>query len=186
MSTDLDEFAMAKLAREMAMNIRNYKVIFEDFGISEEDFYEISKNEFYQRAKTQFALEWNSSLSATERVKYISAAYLEQVLPVIGAKALNREENLGAATDVAKFLARNAGIGEPKNDAKTAAERFVIQINLGADVDGKPIVEKFDKSVEVDANDVGFGGRASEPKQLALPGLSAEDAALEAFLSMED
>ena len=52
---DLDEDAMAKLAREMAMDIRNYKDIFADFGISEEDYYEIAKTRFYMRAKEQFA-----------------------------------------------------------------------------------------------------------------------------------
>ena len=40
---DLDEYAMAKLAREMAMAIRNYKDIFADFGITEEDYYEIAQ-----------------------------------------------------------------------------------------------------------------------------------------------
>ena len=151
---DLDEFALAKLAREMAMNIRPYKAVFADFGIDETEYYEIEKIEFYKRAKDQFAIEWNSSLSATERVKLISAAYLEQVLPVIGAKALNREENLPAATEVAKFLARNAGIGDPKQDLSKTAERFVITINLGGDV------EKFDKSIAVDANDVGVNGNS--------------------------
>jgi len=150
---DLDEFALAKLAREMAMAVRKYTDIFADFQITEEDYYLIEKNEFYARAKAQFALEWNSSLSATERVRVISAAYLEQVLPVLGAKATDRAENLGAATEVAKFLARNAGIGEGKTDAKSAAERFVITINLGADVDGRPVIERYDKSIAIDAND---------------------------------
>ena len=128
---ELDEFALARLAREMAMNIRPYKAVFADFGIDEEQYYLVEKIEFYKKAKEQFSLEWNSSLSATERVKLISAAYLEQVLPVIGAKALNREENLPAATEVAKFFARNAGIGDPKADPSKTAERFVIQINIG-------------------------------------------------------
>jgi len=162
---ELDEFMLAKLAREMAMNVRPYKAIFQDFGIDETDYYLINKIEFYKRAKEQFTLEWNSSLSASERVKVISAAYLEQVLPVIGAKALNASENLGAQTDVAKFFARNAGIGEPKTDAKTAAERFVITINLGADV------EKYDKSIAVDANDVGpsmvIEGSPTQTKELS-------------------
>ena len=35
-----------------------------------------------------------------------------------------------------------------------AADRFSIVINLGADVDGKPIVEKYDRSIKVDVNDV--------------------------------
>lgn len=161
---DLDEFMLAKLAREMGMAVRDYKDIFKDFDITEEDYYQIEKNEFYQRAKTQFALEWNSSLSATERVKVISAAYLEQVLPVIGAKALNAEEKLPDATEVAKFFARNAGVGVDKPDAKSAAERFVITINLGADTEGKPLIEKYDKSIAIDANDVGIPDQ--KPKKL--------------------
>jgi hypothetical protein len=32
--TTLSETAMAQLAREMVMNIRNYKVVFDDFGIT--------------------------------------------------------------------------------------------------------------------------------------------------------
>jgi hypothetical protein len=159
---DLDEFALAKLAREMAMAVRSYKDIFADFEISEEDYYQIEKNEFYKRAKAQFAIEWNSALSATDRVKIISASYLEQMLPVLGAKATNPTENLGAATEIAKLFSRNAGIGEGKGDARSAAERFVITINLGADTEGKPVIEKYDKSVEIDANDVGTGGQSAQ------------------------
>ena len=160
--TDLDEFALSRLAREMAMNIRPIAKIFEDFGIDETQFYEISKNPVFIKTRDQFALEWNSSLSATERVNHISAAYLEQILPVVGGKALDRSENLAAATDVAKFLARNAGIGEPRTDgAKGAAERFVITINLGADT------EKYDKSLTIDANDAGVAGAV--PAAAALP-----------------
>jgi hypothetical protein len=34
-----------------------------------------------------------------------------------------------------------------------ASERFVIQINLGADSNGKEIVERYSKSIAIDAND---------------------------------
>ena len=52
---------------------------------------------------------------------------------------MQTDENLGNQTDVAKFFAKNAGIGETKGDGKPAAERFVITINLGADTDGNPV-----------------------------------------------
>ena len=34
-----------------------------------------------------------------------------------------------------------------------ASDRFQIVINLGADLDGKPIVEKYDRSITIDPND---------------------------------
>ena len=152
--TDLDEITLAKLAREMAMNIRPALQIFADFGIDETDYYEICKLEFFSKAKEQFVLEWNATTSTADRVKIGSLAYLEQLLPAITRRALDMREPLVAATDVAKLLAKNAGVGEFKNGDKPMSERFVITINLGADVDGKPVVEKYDKSIEIDANDI--------------------------------
>lgn len=145
---DLDEFAMAKLAREMAMAIRNYKDIFADFNITEEEYYEIAKHDFYKRAKEQFALEWNSALSAAERVKLISASYAEEVLPIVTRRAMNRDEPLVSVLGAFKQLCQNAGIGDPKNQTANAAERFVITINMGADV------EHYDKSIAINANDI--------------------------------
>jgi hypothetical protein len=147
---ELAEEMLAKLAREMAMNIRPYAQVFDDFGITETDYYEISKLEFYTRAKAQLSLEWNATASTADRLKFGSLAYLEQLLPALTRRALDLKEPLPAATDVAKLLARNAGIGEAKSEAKGASERFVITINLGADVDGKPVVEKYDKSIAVE------------------------------------
>lgn len=154
---ELDETMLAKLAREMAMNIRPYAQVFDDFGITETDYYEISKLEFYARAKEQFTLEWNATASTADRIKIGSLAYLEQILPALTRRALDLKEALPAATDVAKLLARNAGIGEAKSEAKGASERFVITINLGADLDGKPVVETYDKSIAVDTHDATEG-----------------------------
>ena len=145
---------MAHLAREMAMAIRPYKAIFQDFDIDEETFYEISKHPFYKRASEQFLLEWNSSLSAAERVKLISAAYAEQGLPVIGKRMLDPKESLVGVLDGFKALCRNAGIGTDTKTDKPSGERFQITINLGADVEGNPVVEKYDKSITIDANDL--------------------------------
>lgn len=149
---DLDEFKLAALAREMTMAIRTYEAIFADFGIDENDYYEIEKLEFYKKAKDRFSLEWNSSLSTPERVKHINAFYFEQLMPKLVARARSGNEPLAAVTDVAKLLARSAGIGEPKQNEMVAGEKFVITINLGADTEvyekelGKaPVIELEDK-----------------------------------------
>jgi hypothetical protein len=144
---DLDEFALAKLAREMAMNIRNYKAIFEDFGITEEDYYEISKIEHFKRCKEQFSLEWNSSASAADRSRLIMAAYTEQCAPAMARGVLDETKPFSDRIDGFKSLMKGAGIGEAKND-RGSAERFIININLGGEV------ETYDKSLTIDANDV--------------------------------
>jgi len=139
---DLDEFALAKLAREIAMNIRPVPVVLQDFGLTETAFYEITKNPFFQRARDQFALEWNSMLTTNERVKLISAYALEQALPRL-TKRMMGDEPLAAAADVAKLFSRNAGLGEAKAEGKSN-ERFQITINLGADK------EVYDKAIAIE------------------------------------
>lgn len=150
---DLDEIDLAKLAREMAMNIRPWQAIFNDFEITEEDYYEIQKNEFYQRAKTQFLLEWNSSTSTADRLKFQSQAGLEQLLPILIQRAMDGKEPLNSANDTGKMLAKLGGIGEVKGEGNPG-EKFSIVINLGADTEGKQIVEKYEKTIAIDMDPV--------------------------------
>ena len=140
---DLDEFALAKLAREMAMQIRNHNAIFADFGLTEEDYYEITKNEFFKRAKEQFTIEWNSTLSTADRVKITSAAGAEQGLLPMTRRMLDPNEPLASAAGVFKQLCQNAGIGDAKNQSSNASERFVITINIGDES------KTYDKEIDV-------------------------------------
>jgi hypothetical protein len=149
---DLDETAIAQLAREMVMAIRNYKTIFADFGISEEDFYEISKSEYYRRVKDHYTLEWNSALSAADRVKLISASYAEQALPVMGKRMIDPKEPMAVALDTFKQFCKNAGIGDAKVSDQPVSDKFVITINLGADTKGKPVIEHYEKPVAIELN----------------------------------
>lgn len=144
---ELNETTIAQLAREMVMNIRPYKVVFEDFGITEEAFYEIAKTEYYQRVKDHYTLEWNSALSAADRVRLISASFAEQGLTIMGQRMKDPTEPLTSALDTFKTFCKNAGIGVDNKAAPTASERFVITINLGADT------EHYNKSIEINPND---------------------------------
>jgi len=133
---DFDEIQMAKLARELVMNIRNYKETFTLFGIDENDYQIIEKNEYFRKVRDHIAIEWNSTLSTEERIRFINLAYYEQLSPVLARRAMAPDANLSASTDVGKLLMKGAGIGEAKSE-KVATDRFVITINLGADTEGK-------------------------------------------------
>lgn len=143
----LDEFKLAKLARELALNIREPSKVLRDYGLTNGEFHEIEQNEFFRRTFEAMVIEWNSVHSTADRVRLYSAAAIEEALPVLGDRMRNREEPLAACVDVGKFLARNAGLGDPDVEKKES-ERFTITINLGAD---EKI--KFDKSIKPDPND---------------------------------
>jgi hypothetical protein len=152
---------LAQLAREIAMNIRDREAILADFDLTERDYARIEQLDFYKRALDQMTIEWNSALSTNERVKLYSAAAIEKALPVLSRRMLNEKEPLSSAVECGKFLARNAGIGDAKQPMPNNSERFVITINLGADV------EKYDKSIKIDANDT--------PEAVALKAITAPD-----------
>jgi hypothetical protein len=146
--TELTESQLAQLAYEMAINIRNYKTVFADFGITEEDYYEIARQDFFRKIKEQYTIEWNSVNSTADRVRMKGQAGSEILLPVMIKRAMDPQEPLPAAIEASKFVAKIGNLGEPQLDAKSAADRFIITINLGSDV------ETYNKSVAVDAHDV--------------------------------
>jgi hypothetical protein len=149
---ELNETGLAALAREMAMNIRNYKAVFADFGITEEDYYEICKNEFFKKAKEQIALEWNSTGSTADRIRLQGQAGTEVLMPVAIRRALEATTPLDSVLDTLKMTAKIGGIGDKVADAQSGAEKFVITINLGADVEGKPMVEHYEKPIAIELN----------------------------------
>jgi hypothetical protein len=149
---DLNEQQMARLAGEMVRNIRNYKLVFADFGITEEDYYEIAKNDYYKKIKDQYTLEWNSTTSTADRIRLQGQAGTEVLMPVAIQRAIQGNEPLAAVIETLKMTARIGGIGNEKNEPKNANDRFVITINLGADVDGKQVIEHYDKTVAIEDN----------------------------------
>ena len=161
---DLDETALLKLAREMAINVRNYKKVFEDFGISEEDYYEISKIEFFKRAKEQFSIEWNSIVRTKDRTKLLAAVTTEQMLLIVGKQAMKDTEPLSSRVDFLKTAAKIGGLGEPKKESGDAAERFIITINIGDES------KTYSKAIESDPDD----GLKPKPKPFALKQISGD------------
>jgi hypothetical protein len=70
--------------------------------------------------------------------------------PILGGIMRDPNANERHRIDSIKTLDALASTGA---EAAAAGARFEITINLGADLDGKPIVEKYSKSIAIDAND---------------------------------
>jgi hypothetical protein len=131
-SPTLDNFQLAALAREIAMNIRSLDSVLEDYKITPAGFADIANNDFFKRALDQLTIEWKSALSTGDRIKIEAQAALEDALPSLAARMKKQDETLGAAVEVGKLFAKLGGLGEEKINAN-AAEKFSIVINLGED-----------------------------------------------------
>lgn len=147
---NFDEATLARLARDMALNVKNVHAIFAEYDINEQLYYELlAHNDFFRRLRNQYKDDWHTSVSTAERIKVGSLASLEVLLPLATERAQNEEhpEPLASITNLCNVLTKTAGLGDSK-DTPNASERFVITINLGADT------ETFNKSIEVNPNDV--------------------------------
>ena len=71
---------------------------------------------------------------------------------VLNALMTDVTQNARHRIDSAKLL--NDFSANGPGQSAPASDRFSIVINLGADLEGRPIVEKYDRSKKVDVNDI--------------------------------
>src|SRR6185436_13040086 len=77
---------LARLAREIAMDIKERRDTLEVFKLTEAQYEQIEKLPLYERMLTAAVIEWNSAKSTPDRLKIEAAAILEEALPHIGAR----------------------------------------------------------------------------------------------------
>lgn len=131
---ELSPAALAKLARDFAMDIKERHVILADYKLTEAQYEFLeTHNDFYRQALRAAAIEWHSPLSTAERIKVEAAAILEDSLVGLGARMQSKTEGLPGVIEAAKLFAKVAGVGEREAGAGAPGERFVINIDLGGD-----------------------------------------------------
>ena len=131
---DIPYTALAQLARDMAMDIKERHVVLSAHGLTETQYdYLEAHNEFYVAALKAACIEWHAPLSTQERIKLEAAAILEDAMPRLGARLQNDREQLPGVVEAAKLFAKIAGVGERDAGAAPPGERFTINIDLGAD-----------------------------------------------------
>ena len=125
---------LAQMARELAMNIRPRDDILKEFKLTQTQFeYLDQHHDFFRQAYRAACIEWHAPLSTKERISIEAAAILEDSLVGLGARMRNKGEGLPGVVEVAKLFAKVAGVGERETATGPAGERFVINIDLGAD-----------------------------------------------------
>ena len=128
----MDPAMLAKLAAEIARDQRDLVEILADYNLSLEQFNYLKTNAFFTRVLETATIEWNSDLSVHDRLRVEAAMYLEQGMPVMGARMLNEREELKDVVETAKMFAKVAGLGEAAGGS-APGEKFTINIDLGGD-----------------------------------------------------
>ena len=129
-----NDLTLVQLAREIAMNIQSIETILETHQIDTDTWDKIKITPRFTTLLETETAAWNSAINTHERVKLKSAALVEDWLPEAYARMNDTTENLNAKTELAKLVARLAGMG--LNNASIAdgsGERFSVTINLGND-----------------------------------------------------
>lgn len=131
---EFNDLTFVRLARELALAILPLETILSNNQVPMEVWEQIQVHpRFLQLLEIETA-NWGSALNTHERVKLKSAALIEEWLPEAYARMTDPTENLNAKSEVAKLVAKLAGMG-----LSTAAvggeggERFSVTINLGSD-----------------------------------------------------
>jgi hypothetical protein len=129
---DLSPPQLGALAAEIARDIRDLDSILTDYKLTLEQYNYLKYNPFFKKILEIAIIDWNSSNSVHKRLQIEAATYLEQGMPVMGARMLNEREDLKDVVETAKMFAKVAGIGEDKSSVGTG-EKFTINIDLSGD-----------------------------------------------------
>lgn len=131
-SMDFGDDVLLKLARELAMDMRELPAVLDLMEMTAEDFEQVKASPVFQRYLRSAVEEWNSATNTSERVKLKSLAMVEESLPEFYARMHDPKETLANKTEVLKTISRFAGVGGQVSTG-ASAERMVVTINLGAD-----------------------------------------------------
>ena len=132
-TTTLTPQKIAKLARELAVNIRAPKDILADFGLTPEQFDAFIKpNPLFTHALQALIAEWNDAGNAPKRLRLQAQAILEDSMPTVGSRMSDAREDLKDVVSAFKAISQIAGM-EGEKTPVGAGEKFTITINLGSD-----------------------------------------------------
>ena len=122
---------LVDLARELAMDIQDTDQILKAYGVEPEEFERLKNDPFFAATVDQMLAEWNSATNAEKRVKFKSAAAIENALLQIHASVVDERQPLNHRVLAAQFLAKLAGLGVEEKTAGPSGPGFSITINMG-------------------------------------------------------
>jgi hypothetical protein len=124
-----------RLAREIAADLYEIQTILKNNNVNSEQWEAIKADPRFLALLESEVAAWNAAGNTHERTKLKAGMLIEEWLLEANTRLHDGKEALPAKTEVAKLLARLAGMGNERVDATAGlgGERFSITINLGAD-----------------------------------------------------
>lgn len=129
-----DDMKLVKLAREIAMGIKDIPDILFDNGLTQREFEEVQRLPHFNNMLASELSAWGSALNTQDRVKVKAGAMIEEYLPELYARLNDRNEPLLGKIKAMEVISKLAGYGQ--QDIKREGlpgDRVQVIINLGAD-----------------------------------------------------
>jgi len=165
-----DEAKLVKLARQIAMGIRDVPDILFDNGLTLREFDEIKVLPAFGRILEGEIKAFDGAANTHGRVKIKSAAMIEEYLPELYARLNDRTEPLMAKIKALELAAKLAGYTEREaGGVVSPGDRVQVIIQLGADTTSEymkvlphkvidqppvpqvPIEQQFEESLNADS-----------------------------------
>jgi hypothetical protein len=127
------EINIVKLAREIAMDLRELDQILEHHLIDRQAFEQLKRNPYFCRVLSSEVEAWQSATNTGERVKLKAAAMMEELLPTLFERIVNPKEDLMKVVKGGELVTKLAGLNAEDNKNINPSDKVVITINMGAD-----------------------------------------------------
>jgi hypothetical protein len=122
---------IAKLARDIAMDILGTEKVLEIHQISPEDWELIKSSRAFQTQLADMAQAWNDASNTKARVRVAAATAVESLIEPMVACVLDETIPYAQRVEGWKVLIKLGGMGDEERMAQ-GGERFSIQIIMGA------------------------------------------------------
>jgi hypothetical protein len=143
---------LVRLAREIAIDHYPLETILERYQVSTEQWETIKVSPRFTALLEVETADWHGALNTNERTKLKAAAMIEDFLPEAHARMHDASETLPSKTELAKLVAKIAGMGERTDiNGVGSSEKFSVTINLGADQQLQFAKQVTPKVIEVEA-----------------------------------
>lgn len=118
-----------RIAREIAMGMRELPDILKAHAIMPDEFERMRADPRFDDLLKELIREWNGAKNTEARIKMKAGVSLEESLMNFHQSMNNANEPLNHRVEVAKFLAKVAGIGEQAQGPTGGG--FSVTINIG-------------------------------------------------------
>ena len=128
----LEEQKLRMLAIELAKDVVDPYSVFKALEITYDDYERIKETRAFKIMYNAALAEWHGASNTQKRVKFKSAALVEEVLPTFYAAIKNTEEPLSSRVELLKTIAKFGNIGntEPVVGAGGGGQFFKLEIHL--------------------------------------------------------